>query len=218
MMLEKGSRLVMIGDSVTDCGRDYNAAPAGWGSYGDGYVSLVNACLTGLAPEQKIMVVNKGVNGDTIRHLKNRWQQDVIDLHPDYLSIMIGINDVWRQFDGELQQLEVVSPQEYEQTYCALLEQTKPLVKNIFILSPFFMELNRNDPMRRRVEEYAEIARKVAKKYQFPYVDVQARIDRYLQSLSYFYISGDRVHPNLPGHMILAKAFLDEIGLEWNQR
>jgi lysophospholipase L1-like esterase len=131
---------------------------------------------------------------------------------------MIGINDVWRQFDGELQQLEVVSPQEYEQTYCALLEQTKPLVKNIFILSPFFMELNRNDPMRRRVEEYAEIARKAAKKYQLPYVDVQARIDRYLQSLSYFYISGDRVHPNLPGHMILAKAFLDEIGLEWNQR
>ncbi|WOC32855.1 MULTISPECIES: SGNH/GDSL hydrolase family protein [Caproicibacterium] len=218
MLLEKGSRLVMIGDSVTDCGRNYQAAPAAWDSYGDGYVRLVNAVLTGLAPEQKIMVVNKGVNGDTIRHLKARWKQDVTALHPDYLSVMIGINDVWRQFDGELQQLETVSPAEYEQTYCELLEQTKPQVKNIFIFSPFFMELNRSDPMRRRVDEYAAIARRIAEKFGLPYIDVQKRIDRYLQSLSYFYISADRVHPNLQGHMILAKAFLDTVEFDWKER
>lgn len=216
MLLEKRSRLIMAGDSVTDCGRAYDAIPAGWGSFGDGYVSLVNACLTALAPEQKIMVVNRGVSGNNIRDLNARWERDILELKPDYVSIMIGINDVWRYFDAPLQQPELVDETEYEKIYCELMEKTVPQVRGIFIMSPFMMEPNREDSMRKMVEEYAAIARRTAEKYKVPYIDVQAKVDRFLQSLSSYVISSDRVHPNQQGHMILAKAFLDAVGLDWN--
>ena len=105
MLLQEGTRLVMIGDSITDCNRAYDAMPAGWGSFGDGYVNLVNACLTGLAPEQKVMVINKGISGNTILDLQSRWDEDVLALKPDWVSIMIGVNDAWRHFDGVLSQV-----------------------------------------------------------------------------------------------------------------
>ncbi len=216
MLLEKNSRLIMAGDSVTDCGRNYDAIPAGWGSFGDGYVSLVNACLTTLAPEQEIMVVNRGVSGNNIRDLNARWERDVLALKPDYISVMIGINDVWRYFDAPLQQPEFVDKTEFEDTYCTLMEKTLPQVRGMFVMSPFMAEPNRGDPMRKTVEEYAAIARRTAEKYKVPYIDVQAKVDRFLQSLSSYVISSDRVHPNLQGHMILAKAFLDAVRLDWN--
>lgn len=215
MRLEKRSRLVMIGDSITDCGRDYNATPAGWGSFGDGYVNLVNACLTGLAPSYGIMVANKGVNGNTIRDLKKRWQKDVLDLKPDYVSVMIGINDVWRHFDGVLQQTEQVGMEEYRRIYDELITETKPKVKDIFIMSPFMIEPNRQDPMRRMVDEYADIARETAARHGLLYVDVQKKIDAFLDELSPYIICSDRVHPNVQGHMIVAKAFLDGLGFSW---
>lgn len=215
MRLEKGSRLVMIGDSITDCGRNYEANPAGGGSFGDGYVNLVNACLTGLAPSYGIMVVNKGVNGNTIVDLKKRWQKDVLDLKPDYVSVMIGINDVWRHFDGSLQQLELVDPEEYKRVYDELITDTKPKVKEIFIMSPFMIEPNRQDKMRTMVDAYAEIARETADRHGLLFIDVQKKIDAFLEELSSYIISGDRVHPNVQGHMIVAKAFLDGIGFSW---
>lgn len=215
MRLEKRSRLVMIGDSITDCGRNYDAAPAGGGSFGDGYVNLVNACLTGLAPSYGVMVVNKGVNGNTIRDLKKRWQKDVLDLKPDYVSVMIGINDVWRHFDGVLQQTEQVNQEEYRRTYDELITETKPKVKDIFIMSPFMIEPGRQDPMRRMVDEYAKIARETADRHGLLYIDVQKKIDAFLEELSPYIICGDRVHPNVQGHMIVAKAFLDRIGFSW---
>lgn len=166
MRLEKGSRLIMAGDSITDCGRDYQAAPAGWGSYGDGYVNLVNGFLTGLAPEKEIMVVNKGVSGNTIVNLKERWQKDILDLKPDWVSIMIGVNDVWRQFDGVLQQVSQVSEEEYREIYEELILTTKPNVKQMVILSPFLIQENKEDPMRKMVERYAAIAKELAKKHE----------------------------------------------------
>jgi len=103
MKIENGSKLLFIGDSITDCGR---ARPVGeglhWNNLGNGYVSIVQAQILTKHPESRIIVINMGVGGDTVRHLKARWQTDVLDLKPDWLSIMIGINDVWRQFDNPL--------------------------------------------------------------------------------------------------------------------
>jgi lysophospholipase L1-like esterase len=103
MLIQPNSKLVMIGDSITDCGR---ARPVGEGLFealGKGYVSLVDASLQAKEARQRIRVVNMGTSGNTVRDLKARWQSDVFDLNPDWLSIMIGINDVWRQFDSPLQ-------------------------------------------------------------------------------------------------------------------
>jgi hypothetical protein len=104
LRLQKGEKLVMIGDSITDVGR---AKPIGEGraddALGRGYVMMVDALLGAVYPERMIRVINMGVSGNTTRDLKARWQSDVLDLKPDWLSIMIGANDVWRQYDSPKQ-------------------------------------------------------------------------------------------------------------------
>src|SRR6187549_1184127 len=116
LRLQKGEKLVMIGDSITDVGR---ARPIGEGraddALGRGYVMMVDALLGAVYPERMIRVINMGVSGNTTRDLKTRWQTDVLDLKPDRLSIMIGANDVWRQFDTPLPEY-AVPPGEFEDT------------------------------------------------------------------------------------------------------
>ena len=152
MKLEKGSKLLMIGDSVTDCDRLYDAIPAGWGSFGNGYVNLVNACLTGLAPEYRIAVYNKGISGNTVVDLQQRWQQDVLDLKPDYVSVMIGINDVWRHFDAFMQPMEKVDEEMFRNTYEELIQKTKPVVKQMYLIGAFMMIETKDYPMRKMVD------------------------------------------------------------------
>ena len=215
MKLEKGSKLLMIGDSVTDCERVYDVTPAGWGSFGNGYVNLVNACLTGLAPEYRIAVYNKGINGNTVLDLKERWQRDVLDLKPDYVSVMIGINDVWRHFDAIMQRIEQVDEETFRVTYEELIQKTKPVVRQMYLMGPFMMIETKDYPMRKMVERYAAITKELAQKYDIPYIDMQERMDQFMEHLPAYMISSDHIHPNTQGHMILAKAFLDEIGFEW---
>lgn len=215
LKLEKNSTLIMIGDSVTDCDRAYDAVPAGWNSFGNGYVSLVNAALTGLAPEARIGVYNKGVNGNTVVDLKERWQRDVLDLRPDYVSVMIGINDVWRHFDSIMQPVLKVDEETFRCTYQELVEKTLPRVKGMWIMGPFMMVESRDYPMRVMVEKYAAIAREIAQAHDICYIDTQKRMDAFMEKLPAYMISSDHVHPNLQGHMILAKAFLDAVGFEW---
>src|SRR5688572_22437979 len=103
----------MIGDSITDAGR---ARPIGegHGQLGGGYVAMVDALIGATYPERLIRVVNVGISGNTVRDLKNRWTTDVTDLKPDWLSVMIGTNDVWRQFDAPKFPEAAVHPEEYE--------------------------------------------------------------------------------------------------------
>ncbi|WP_218240779.1 GDSL-type esterase/lipase family protein, partial [Pseudomonas sp. 2822-17] len=84
---------------ITDCDRAKPEGEGNFGALGHGYVAQVDALLQSVYPELGIRVVNKGINGHTVRHLKERWDADVIQPNPDWLVIMIGINDVWRQYD-----------------------------------------------------------------------------------------------------------------------
>src|SRR5690349_2251259 len=113
LMIGAKEKLVMIGDSITDVER---ARPIGEGrdpSLGRGYVAMVDALLGAVYPDHWIRVVNMGISGNTTRDLKNRWQTDVLDLKPDWLSIMIGANDVWRQYDSPRQTDKHVLIDEY---------------------------------------------------------------------------------------------------------
>lgn len=218
MQLQKYANLVFVGDSVTDCGRDYDADPAGWGSFGDGYVSLINASLTARYPDYEIMVANKGVNGNDILKMRQRWQKDVLDLKPDYVSILIGINDVWRHFDGVFQHLNnLVDLNLYRQTYQDLIDQTKPVTNEIFIMSPFMFEPNHEDAMRSLVDQYREVAESLARENHLVYIDVQEAVDHFLTMQSGYILSSDRVHPNLQGHMLVASTWLNAIYFDWKR-
>ena len=208
MLFNSKDTLLFIGDSITDCGR---ARPVGEGQgLGSGYVSLVNAALGARYPETVVRVLNTGVSGNRVTDLEARWKTDVVDLKPDWLCVMIGINDVWRQFDREAM-AEQVTPDKFEKTLTRILDSTKGKVKGRFLMTPFYLESNPNDPMREKMDEYGAIVKKVAKTTGCKFVDTQAAFDRYLEKRPTQSLCGDRVHPNLTGHQILADAFLAAI-------
>ena len=215
MKIGKNSKLIMIGDSITDAGR---ARPVGEGLFdaiGKGYVGNVDALLSAVYPDHFIRVVNQGVSGNTVRDLKARWQTDVLDLKPDWLSIMIGDNDVWRQFDLPRQKELHVYIEEYERTLEELVQKTKPLLKGLVLMTPFYIESNKKDAMRATMDRYGAVVKKLAQKNDCIFVDTQAAFDEVLETFYAATIGWDRVHPNQTGHMVLARAFLKGVGFQW---
>lgn len=211
MKLNKNDKFVMIGDSITDCGRSKPDGEGLFDPYGNGYVNMVKALLDAIHPELAIRVVNKGTSGNTVRDLKARWQEDVLDLKPDWLSIMIGINDVWRQFDSPKMPEIHVGIKEYEGTLDELISRTLPGLKGLILATPYFIEPNPDDPMRARMDAYAAVVRKLEEKYDAILVDTQVGFDRMLEYMHPMAIAWDRVHPNSSGHAVIAKCFLEAL-------
>ena len=215
MQIEPTSKLVMIGDSVTDCGR---AQPVGEGLFdalGRGYVANVDSLLGAVYPGHGIRIVNQGTSGNTVRDLKARWQRDVLDLTPDWVSVMIGINDVWRQFDSPLRKELHVPLDEYERTLDGLVQATLPAVHRMVLMTPFYIEPNRDDAMRAQMDRYGGAVRRLAERHGTLLVDTQAAFDEVLKSCYPAALAWDRVHPNQTGHMVLARAFLQALGFAW---
>ncbi len=215
MKLQKNSKLVMIGDSITDGGRTQPVGEGLFDALGKGYVSAVDALLGAAYPELGVRVVNMGISGNTVRDLSARWQTDVLDLKPDWLSVMIGTNDVWRQFDSPRQTEWHVLPEEYTQTLDALIARTRPSVPNIVLMTPFYLEPNRADPMRRRMDEYGAIVKAAAAKHGTLFADTQAAFDAVLTAYYPATLAWDRVHPTQTGQMVLARAFLSAVDFVW---
>ncbi|MFC4779022.1 SGNH/GDSL hydrolase family protein [Paenibacillus sp. GCM10023252] len=208
------TKWLMIGDSITDCGR---VRPIGEGKgdpLGSGYVGMIHAWLHASRPDCAIRMVNMGVSGDTVRELKARWKTDVIDLQPDGLSIMIGINDVCRHFNRPFMDELHVGLLEYEQTLEELLTAARlnTKVQDIIVLSPFFVESNSADEIRQLTDRYGEASRRAADRNCAQFIDIQAEFDRLLQALPSMHLAPDRIHPNQIGHMAIARAFLRGAG------
>lgn len=215
MLLAPHRKLVFIGDSVTDCGR---ARPIGegWpGSLGNGYVAFLDAFLAVTRPNLNLRTINMGTSGHTVRDLKARWQSDVLDLEPDYVACMIGINDVWRQFDSPLRPETHVLPDEFRITLDYLLETTVPRVERFFLATPFFVEPNRHDPMRARADEYGLYVKEAAELHGAVFVDVQGAFDALNGTVTGQVLAGDRVHPSPLGSAVIARAFAEAMGVIW---
>ena len=214
MLLEKNDTLLFIGDSISDYERKRPVGEGLFNALGHSYVACAGALLNCMYPELHLRVINMGVSGNQVRDLDARWQTDVMDLKPQWVSVLIGINDVWRQFDCPQMPETHVSLQEYEETYARLIERTLPQVKGMILMTPYYMEPNRQDPMRTRMDEYGAVVRKLADKYHLTFVDLQAGWDRLFQHMHSTNIAWDRVHPNQTGCMYIAKQFLQAIGAE----
>ncbi|MBQ4581441.1 MAG: SGNH/GDSL hydrolase family protein [Clostridia bacterium] len=214
MLLEKNDTLLFIGDSISDYER---ARPVGEGlfnAWGRSYVADAASLLCCMYPELNLRIVNMGCSGNQVRDLANRWQTDVLDRHPDYVSVLIGINDVWRQFDSPQMPETHVPPEEFEATYEKLILDTLPHVKGMILMTPFFMEPNKQDSMRIRMDEYGAIVKKLAEKHGLIFVDLQSAWDRLFEHMHPCNIAWDRIHPNQIGCMYIAKQFLQAIGAD----
>lgn len=214
MIFEKGSKILFIGDSISDYERKRPVGEGLFNAWGTSYVANVGALLGCMYPEEHLRVVNMGVSGNQVRDLEARWQTDVFDLNPDWVCVLIGINDVWRQFDSPEQTEEHVSPEAFRATYDRLIANTLPRVKGMVLMTPYFMEPNRSDPMRARMDEFGGIVKELAQKYGLICVDLQAGWDRLFEYMHPCNIAWDRIHPNQIGCMYIAKQFLAAVGFE----
>lgn len=205
MILKKDSIFVVAGDSVTDCDRDFLAPTWKSESLGNGYAYFLQAALTGFCPELNVQVVNRGVGGDTSAQLLERWQEDVLELQPDFISILIGVNDAWRHFDGHARESELIDVAAYKENCRRMISSGLACGAGICIMSPFMLELNTADPLGSMVRQYAAAAREVSAEFHLPFVDLQAAFDQALSRRYTCNFSPDRIHPNEAAHMIILR-------------
>lgn len=215
LLFEKGSKVVCIGDSITDFERARPLGEGLFGGIGKSYVGIVDGLLRATDPSLHLRFINMGISGNTVRDLDARWQTDVLDLKPDYVTVLIGINDVWRQFDTPEITEGHVYPQEYRETLSRLVKETLPTVKGMVLMTPYMMEPNRKDPMRARMDEYGAMVKEIAEENHLPCIDLQAAFDEYFQEYHPASVNWDRIHPNVAGHCVIARALLNGIGFQW---
>ena len=217
MIFENYDRIVFAGDSVTDMG---SGQPVGEGLFdflGHGYVRMVENLLISCYPELNLRITNSGISGNTSRDLLARFDRDVAALKPDWVSICIGINDVWRQFDTPAIREGAVEPGEYERNIEEMILRVKDSVKGIFLLTPYYIEPLREDAMRRRMDEYSAVCRKLAAKYGCILVDFQQMFEDYCHIQHSARLAWDRVHPNEIGATLMAREFLRHTGFVFDR-
>ena len=216
MLLRPVERLLFIGDSITDCGR--SRLPAHWTSVqdlGDGYVNLVHSALTAAYPDYSIQVLNMGVSGNTVRDLQARWKSDVLRLRPTWLSVMIGINDVWRHFDHSSETDTPITPEEFDRSLNNVIQQARADLTGLVLMTPYYLNTNRDEPMRALMDQFGQLVRQAAAHHEAVLVDTQAAFDSVIAWLTPAHLAEDRIHVNQAGHMILARALLNTLGFDW---
>lgn len=193
-----GARILFQGDSITDGNRGRSADPNH--ILGHGYAFIIAAKYGAAFPEAKLEFINRGISGNTVLDLEKRWQKDTLDLKPDVLSILIGVNDKGRGVPLEI----------YEQTYDKLITQAKaanPQLR-LVLCEPFVVNHLATDPQHGSpnadIVKRQEIVARLAKKHGAALVHFQAALDRATARAPAAHWIWDDIHPTYSGHQILA--------------
>jgi lysophospholipase L1-like esterase len=196
-----------IGDSVTDSGRRETPHTP----LGNGYVCKIQEMLQAGYPELGLTVLNRGVNGDRVTSLQERWAEDVIAEAPDWLFILIGVNDVWRFF--EFDRSEAVALPEFEKVYRQIIKETQANTQaQIRLISPLLAEPNLEDPFRVKLGEYQAAIDRIGEAFDLPVIHLQPAFDWAILSKPASTWTADRVHPTNAGHMLIALTILRTCG------
>ena len=208
--LNPGQTVLFIGDSITDADRNSRA----YKPFGFGYVNFVANTLLAKYPTYNLNIINTGISGNTIRDLKNRWQKDCLDHNPDILSILIGVNDVWYQFDTEDELPYAVLLDEYETTYRQLLTMvTQKCNSRLVICEPFMFCDDFNNPMFAHLRTFIEAVHRIAADFNACLVPLQKAIDKRIKDVPPQNWSADMVHPEVWAHEWIAQQWLIATGL-----
>lgn len=202
-----GKKIVFQGDSITDTGRCRQTQEANIG-LGSGYAYLIMAYLRYYQAENDFQIFNRGVGGDRIVDLYARWKIDALNLQPDILSILVGVNDTWREI--ELQ--DGVEAARYEMFYRMLLEWTRrelPQVK-LVLMEPFVLLTGAvTAEWLQEIAARQKIVKELAGEFDAIFIPLQTLFDKALQRVpdpSYWTVDG--IHPTAQGHQMICEAWL----------
>ncbi len=201
----KGSVILFQGDSITDTGRNRDSSDANAaGALGNGYPLLVAAAVLAADARRDLKFYNRGISGNKVPDLQQRWTADTINLKPDVLSILIGVNDFWHKLDHGYNG----TVQDYEQQYTALLQQTREALPQVrlIVLEPFVLRTGAVDA--RWFPEFDQrraVAAKVATRARATFVPLQTIFNQRARTAPPAYWAADGVHPTPAGHAVIAE-------------
>ena len=201
----KKKTVLFQGDSITDVNRiRENSAHLGCG-----YPNLAASAIAYEEPE-KYVFINRAISGDRIIDLQARIKRDIINLEPDIMSILIGVNDVWH----EIADKNGLSTAKFELMYDMLIDEVKTAVPQIklMILEPFVLKGEATEKnwieFRGDTAEKAEAARRIAKKYDILFIPLQEKFNEAAKNISPAYWLYDGVHPTIAGHELIKREWL----------
>ena len=198
-------KILFQGDSITDCGR----SKEGGTRMGEGYAMLVKTQLAFENPN-KYDFYNRGISGNRIVDVYARIKSDIINLKPDYMSLLIGVNDVWHEIEAQ----NGVDAEKFEKIYCMLIEEIRAALPDIkiMILEPFVLKgcatIESWDFFASETKLRAEAARRVAEKYNLTFIPLQEMFDSMPDCVRPDYWAGDGVHPTAAGHELISNEWI----------
>jgi len=212
-ILKNGAVILFQGDSITDGNRGRNTDLNH--IMGHGYAFSIASRVGADYPEKRYQFYNRGISGNKVNDLEKRWQAETLDLKPDVLSILVGVND---SSSVVFKREPIITIEKYEEIYNSLLEQTKAAFPNIlFVLcEPFILKGGRvtenweayhSDIMQRQA-----IVRKLAVKFDAVYVGFQEVFNKACKKAPASYWIWDGVHPTVAGHELMAREWLKQVG------
>ena len=201
-VFKENARILFQGDSITDGNRGRNDDPNH--ILGHGYCFIIAAKFGAQFPERKLTFMNRGISGNTVQSLAARWKQDTLDLKPDLLSILVGIND------------QRVPLDQYEQVYDKLLADARAANPNIrcVLCEPFYLPKDGHkdgDARDEDVKQRQAIVAKLAAKHHAALVKLQQVFDDACKRAPAQYWVWDAVHPTYSGHQLVADAWVKTV-------
>ncbi len=210
--LSKNNVILFQGDSITDAGRNrednsFNSSRA----LGSGYAMLASAAILEKFASLDLKIYNKGISGNKVFQLAERWDKDCLELKPDVLSILIGVNDIWHKLDGKYDG----TPEIYRKDYIALLERTKKVLPDVkfIICEPYAVKGVKavDDKWYPEFFEYQKIAKDIASQFGAVFVPFQKVYDEAQKRAPGSYWTGDGVHASFAGAQLMAGAWMEAI-------
>lgn len=210
-LIQPGDTILFQGDSITDAGRnrDQGDQPNHQPAMGGGYAWMAASQLLVSRAADELKIFNRGNSGNKVNQLADRWQEDCLDLKPDVLSILIGVNDLWHRLSGNYDGTVEI----YERDFHALLKRTKaalPKVK-LIVCDPFVLQCGVIDDRWSIFDDYRAAARRVAEAAGAVFVPFQSMFDTAVKFAPPEHWAKDGVHPSEFGNSLMAHAWLGAV-------
>lgn len=195
-------RILFQGDSITDCNRNRND----FYDIGNGYPKYVAQFLRAYHPEMEFEFINRGCSGNKTFELGDRWNEDCIDLKPDVVSILIGINDTWHLTESR----NYFSHEKFENDYRFLLEEIKTKTSaKIIMMEQFLVYTPEKAFFREDVDPKIQVTRKLAREYADAFIPLDGLLASYSIDTPPTKWAADGVHPTEAGSTLIAKFWVE---------
>lgn len=205
-LLLPGQTILFQGDSITDAGRSRDNDA----QLGGGYAGLIAAWLGAARPHDRLRFLNRGISGNRAQDLRRRWSEDCVALKPDWVSIMIGINDTWRRFDRN----DPTSAEDYARDYREILKRIRDeLGAGIILLEPFVLPHPADrKAWREDLDPKLAVVRELAAEFRARVVPLDGLFNAAAAARDPGFFAGDGVHPSPAGHALIAQHWLRAVG------